>query len=72
MKKNIRTLRQKACTIANSLVKQGYSRSMAMFIAPLLNAGKAVRGYYRAVKAKGYKLIRLNPQTQKSHNKAVF
>lgn len=47
-------------------------RAMAMFIAPLLNAGKAVRGYYRAVKAKGYKLIRLNPQTQKSHNKAVF
>lgn len=30
MKKNIRTLRQKVCTIANSLVKQGYSRSMAM------------------------------------------
>ena len=30
MKKNIRTLRQKACTIANSLAKQGYIRSMAM------------------------------------------
>lgn len=56
MKKNIRTLRQKACTIANSLVKQGYSRSMAMFIAPLLNAGKTVRGYYRAVKAKAINL----------------
>ena len=27
-------------------------RAMAMFIAPLLNAGKTVRGYYRAVKAK--------------------